>query len=257
MNRKEVYAYWNRRGHEVGYTPHTIRRSVLYVWKTNVVYALVRQHLPLCGWLLKLDLWNEGLLKDSWFDLQHCPSNDALELVGVDLGKSICHYAKERATRIHVVHADLNYLPFRARAFSFVLDLSTLDHVAPEEVSTIFNEVRRILNGVFLTIFHQEERVQRIMQWYYRLWRHVAHEERGALFRIKYFFNVAWVREGLKRLGFAVLSERPFNVGAWFPFYNSVLKRWGKLADIVNQIELQGFPFSSWLSAYWVIVAHA
>ena len=256
MSRKEIFEYWQQRSVEqaakgVVQIPH----SPLYSWKTKVVQELIYRFLPEKGWFLKCDLWNEGMLEKSWFDLKIPPHKDGLNFVGVDIAKFVCRSAKKNAPSISVVNADLNHLPFRSSVFNFVLDLSTLDHVSEEEVSVILNEIKRILNGMLFTIFHQQKRLQKITALY-RILLNRGKEDLSWWFKISYFFNVDWMRRGLVKLGFKLKLQRPLNIGGWCPFTYLLLKRWRGFTKVMNALESKGFPYSDWMSESWIIIAN-
>jgi hypothetical protein len=257
MNHKEVFEYWQHRSVEqtakgVVCTPH----SPLYSWKTKVVQELICRFLPEKGWFLKCDLWNEAMLEKSWFDLKIPPPKDELNFVGIDIAKFVCRSAKKNAPSISVVNADLNHLPFKSSTFNFVLDLSTLDHVSEEEISIILNEIKRILNGTLFTIFHQQKRLQNITTLYHVLLNRGKKEDLSWWFKISYFFNVNWIRHGLVKLGFKLKLQRPLNIGGWCPFTNLLLKRCRGFKKVMNAFESKGFPYSEWMSEYWIIIAN-
>ena len=260
-SRKEVFAYWQRRSVELAAErAERFADNPLYAWMMKVVQELIYRFLPEKGWFLKCDLWNEGILEDSWFDLRTPPCKYGLNFVGIDIAKPVCRRTKKNAPSISVVNADLNHLPFKSSAFNFVLDLSTLDHVSVDEVCTILNEFRRVLSGTLLTIFHQEKRLHIIKDIYHALWKYVKKEDLSSPFFIDSFLSVDWMRRGLTKLGFRLQFQRPLNIGAWFPFTHSVLKRCARekerFINVMNALECKVFPYSDWLSEYWVIVAN-
>lgn len=256
-SRKEEFAYWQRKSVELA-AERAVRvaYSPLHAWKTKVVHGLIHQFLQEKGWFLKCDLWNEAMLEGSWFDLRTPPQKHGLNFVGIDIVKLVCKRAKKNAPSISVVNGDLNHLPFRSSAFNFILDLSTLDHVSVDEVRTILNEFKRVLNGTLLTIFRQEKRLHIVADSYHVLWKCVKKEDLSYVFEISYLFNVDWMRRGLAKLGFRLHFQRPLNIGAWFPFTYRLLRLWRGFTNVMNALECKGFPYSDWLSEYWVIVAN-
>jgi hypothetical protein len=257
MSRKEVVEYWQQRSvRQAAKGVVHIPYSLLYSWKTKVVQELIYHFLPEKGWFLKCDLWNEAMLEGSWFDLKTPPHKNGLNFVGIDVAKFVCRSAKKNAPSISVVNADLNHLPFRSSAFNFVLDLSTLDHFSTEEVCVILNEFNRILNGTLFTIFHLQKRLHTINNLYHILLNHGKKEDLSWKFKISYSFNIDWVRRGLVTLGFRLKFQRPLNIGVWFPFTYRLLKIWRGFIKVINAFESKGFPYSDWMSEYWIIIAN-
>jgi len=119
--------------------------------------GLVKECLPREGLVLKTDLYNE--VKGG---LRH------LDDVGLDEGRTVwleydertCRLARVRSPGLPVVRSDIRALPFRSNSFAGVVDLSTIDHVLPEEMPTVVQGYRRVLmpgGRLILVVWTSEE----------------------------------------------------------------------------------------------------
>jgi len=113
--------------------------------------------------VLKTDLWNECLGGDRDI-LGHLRVGRECRRVAVDRSLAACTGGRARLAGALVVGADIAALPFRTGSFDAVLDLSTLDHVAEDDMPRALGEYRRVLRGggVLLVVFWQRSLLLRL-----------------------------------------------------------------------------------------------
>jgi SAM-dependent methyltransferase len=148
--------------------------------------------------LLKVDLWNEGIAYKTNI-LRKYETNENYCLYGIDISRVVCLRAKSKVSRVQVVQATIENLPFRAGSFDMILDLSTSDHVSEDRALNALQEYGRTLvkDGVMVLVFS--------CMGIGTAMRRVSHKKRDDP-RQPYFFSQRFVRNA-KRL-FNVLDER-------------------------------------------------
>jgi SAM-dependent methyltransferase len=119
--------------------------------------GLVREYLPREGLVLKTDLYNE--VKGGFRHLEGV-GLDEERTVWVEYDQRACRLARVRLPGLPIVRSDIRALPFRCNSFAGVVDLSTIDHVLPEEMPRVFQEYRRVLEPggqLILVVWTSEE----------------------------------------------------------------------------------------------------
>lgn len=104
--------------------------------------GLVKTHLPETGRVLKTDLYNE--VKGGFRHLDGVGLGED-RTVWLEYDERTCRLARVRFPHKPIVRGDIRRLPFKPGCFSGVVDLSTIDHVLPEEMPGVFQEYRRVL----------------------------------------------------------------------------------------------------------------
>lgn len=144
--------------------------------------------------LLKVDLWNEGIMPGRDL-LADCQKNKKINVFGMDFSKVVCSAAKSRLKRVHIAQADIRNMPFANNSFDLLLDISTIDHVPWLQAKKALQEYSRVLgnNGVLVLVF-----------WYdcFAV-RHIRHDRENDL---QYFFQLKEAKAEIKKR-FEVLEE--------------------------------------------------
>jgi SAM-dependent methyltransferase len=134
--------------------------GLAYRWAVEAAMRRVGRDSPR---VLKTDLWNECLAGERDI-VNHLLKAARCRPVAVDVAFSLCVRGRSMTPGVHVVQADVRALPFRARAFDAVLDLSTLDHLPEAEAAAAVGEYGRVLrvDGVLLLVFWQRNVLVRL-----------------------------------------------------------------------------------------------
>lgn len=112
--------------------------------------------------ILKVDLWNEGI--DFERNILKHYVKEKFELYGIDISKKVCSSAHHNQPQIKTSNGSITSLAFKNNSFDVILDLSTSDHLPPENIPCIFEEYSRCLkeNGALTLIF----------DWWGFFWKH-------------------------------------------------------------------------------------
>ena len=112
--------------------------------------------------ILKVDLWNEGIDLQRTILKHYVREN--LDLYGVDISTVTTRKAHEQEPTIKTAVGSITALPFQNEQFDALLDLSTSDHLPPEEIPKTIQEYARCLkqNGGLTLIF----------DWWGFFWKH-------------------------------------------------------------------------------------
>jgi SAM-dependent methyltransferase len=113
--------------------------------------GLVKAYLPGEGLVLKTDLYNE--VKAGFRHLDGV-GLDEDRTVWLEYDERTCRLARIRFPGRMIVRGDIRALPFKTERFAGVVDLSTIDHVLPEEMPNVVREYRRVLDtrGQFILV---------------------------------------------------------------------------------------------------------
>jgi SAM-dependent methyltransferase len=106
--------------------------------------GLVQAYLPKTGLVLKTDLYNE--VKGGFRHLDGV-GLDEDRTVWLEYDERTCRLARIRFPGRMIVRGDIRALPFKAGRFVGVVDLSTIDHVLPEEMPDVAREYQRVLGS--------------------------------------------------------------------------------------------------------------
>jgi ubiquinone/menaquinone biosynthesis C-methylase UbiE len=116
-------------------------------WRAHsdaVNVALLERWLPTeqVECVLKTDLFDEACSTGLYPQL----ASKAQRVVGIDISLSTLHANRLRHTGLHMVHADVRWLPFASEAFDVIVSNSTLDHfTSPNEIVASLCELYRVL----------------------------------------------------------------------------------------------------------------
>jgi len=150
---------------------------------------------------LKTDLWNEGVgtNRDVMGRLEH---DKKLSLFGIDVSAYTCGLAKIRLKDTSIANADLRSLPFKGKSFDAIFDLSTIDHVPPNQIPVVLGEYQRILkeSGLLLMFFWYESMLLKLA-------RRLSKPSKYELPPYRYYLSVEQMRLTLRRTGFSILNE--------------------------------------------------
>lgn len=99
--------------------------------------------------VLKTDAWNElkgalpigGIVPKLWGNCRI-----------VEYKKDVCEGAKEMFPSLDITQGDIRSLPFEDNSFDVILDLSTLDHIPPQDVPVALKEYNRVLDGGYFLL---------------------------------------------------------------------------------------------------------
>lgn len=206
------------------------------------------------SYVLKTDLWNEGVERDRDLAVYVRKASGEATLVGIDISRTVCEYANEaNQSGIEIVRSTLLSAPFQAK-FDFIMDVSTVDHI-PERMRTswIRNESSLLNdNGILMISF--DSRLNLACELFHRLFTRKLYPEWTLL--------PAHVRLQLSREGFKILEEHAiFTLGLffgthrpWFPLSRLLSRR--AFLNIMKRIELsRNSKLLSFLAPQYVIVA--
>jgi len=104
--------------------------------------GLVKEYLPHGGLVLKTDLYNE--VKGGFRHLDGVGLNED-RTVWLEYDERTCRLARVRFPHRMIVQGDIRALPFQSGNFAGVVDLSTIDHVLPDQMPGVLQEYRRVL----------------------------------------------------------------------------------------------------------------
>lgn len=111
--------------------------------------------------ILKTDLWNEGIDLHRTI-LKHYVGKN-LDLYGIDISTHTTIKAHQQEPTIKTATGSITALPFQNEQFDAILDLSTSDHLPPEEIPVAIREYARCLKpGGGLTL---------IFDWWGFFWK--------------------------------------------------------------------------------------
>ncbi len=115
---------------------------------------------------LKVDLWNEGV--DFQRNILKHYDNEHNDLYGMDISFRTCTLAKKHEKNIKVSNSSISALAFKNNSFDILLDMSTSDHVQPNDLKKVFNEYARVLKkeGILILIFDWWGIVWKIYMFY-------------------------------------------------------------------------------------------
>jgi SAM-dependent methyltransferase len=150
---------------------------------------------------LKTDLWNEGI--DIRRDiLTLFDSNRRFSLYATDISEVTCRRAKKRLKNTAVVNADIRRFPFRNESIDIILDLSTIDHVTPDEISKVISEYHRALRDQsLLLLFFWHEGM------FLKLLRKLKPPSDCEVAPYRYYLRIDEMRTLLRSHGFDLLNE--------------------------------------------------
>lgn len=100
-------------------------------------YLISRRYLSSARRPLKTDCFNEASDRPIVTD-------DKTKLV--EYNQDTINQAKEKNPGLDITQGDIRKLPFKDKQFDLILDLSTIDHVAPKDIPTVFDEYSRVLD---------------------------------------------------------------------------------------------------------------
>lgn len=171
--------------------------------------------------MLKTDLWNEGIDSKSGDIFNLLGKMEArTEIVGIDVSQVICNSATKGAgnRELEVACADVRTLPFKDESVAAILDLSTLDHIPTENLSSVVEEYRRILKerGVLILIFDRET-----FRWVSHL-RNIFNRLRGqgsGGYEFWWRLLPGKIKEVLRERRFEILNEFPLGILSTSPIY--------------------------------------
>lgn len=106
--------------------------------------ALVREFLPPTGRILKCDLYNE--VQGGFRHLEGVGLTEE-RTVWLEIDHGTCRRARALFPTRPVVQGDIRALPFPDGCFAGVVDLSTIDHVLPDEMPGVGQEYHRVLGA--------------------------------------------------------------------------------------------------------------
>jgi len=220
----------------------------------ELIRRIVKSRLPHEPWILKTDLWNEGVENGRNILSLVRGASGKSEIVGVDISGNVCGYARrELGDDIEIVRSTLLAPPFCKR-FDLIIDISTVDHI-PKRLRErwISNEASLLKeNGVLLISFDCK----------LNIFCEVFHQ----LFTRRYYpewtLSPVSIRQQLNRYGFQVLEEHAvFILGLflgthrpWFPF-SRLLNRM-RVIEAVKAVELSKCSrLLAFLAPQYVLVA--
>ncbi|HEY49185.1 MAG TPA: methyltransferase domain-containing protein [Dehalococcoidia bacterium] len=203
-------------------------RMVAPYWRLErrlVVESSLTPLIPASGeekvLLLKTDLWNEGI-DDSAGDIHDFLGDIRrfAEVVGIDVSPIICRSAGSRARdeELKVACADVRRLPFRSGTFDAVLDVSTLDHIPPDNIALVIGEYKRVLReGGTLTLIFDSDTF-----WWVSYLRNIFNRLRcQGVGEFQFWCKLSpyWVRRKLSEHGFTIRNEFPLGILSLSPLY--------------------------------------
>ncbi len=112
--------------------------------------------------ILKVDLWNEGIDLQRTILKHYVGTN--LDLYGIDVSTYTAIKAHQQEPAIKIAAGSINSLPFQNEQFDALLDLSTSDHLPPQNIPDIIKEYARcVKQGGGLTL---------IFDWWGFFWKY-------------------------------------------------------------------------------------
>lgn len=93
--------------------------------------------------VLKTDCYNEAVGR---------PIIKGKEATIIEFDPYIIEKALEANPELNIVQGDIRNMPFKDNEFDLILDLSTIDHIPPEDLDRTLKGYARICNGVVFII---------------------------------------------------------------------------------------------------------
>jgi len=235
-----MYEYWNKMIEDKSSVPEYSRfgRIVSPYWKLErrLVVELSLSYLQSTSrnrklLILKSDLWNEGIDSSSGDIHDFLGEWDGtVDTVGIDVSPVICSFAikKMRNEELTIVCADVRQLPFREETFDAIFDVSTIDHIPPNHVSSVLKEYQRtLIKGGILTLIFDSTTF-----WWCRYLRKIFNRvrcERAVNFKLWWQYPPEWIKDQLDDCDFTILGSLRLGILSLSPLFlmirQSVLAR--------------------------------
>jgi SAM-dependent methyltransferase len=157
---------------------------------------------------LKVDLWNEGV--DFQRNILKHYDNDQNELFGIDIAFRTCALAKKHEKNINVSNGSITDIAFKSGSFDILLDMSTSDHVPPEDMQNVLNEYSRVLkkDGVLILIFDWWGLVWYVYMYYLEEIRgHGDYFFKDTKIKSRYIHPIKLMKQATKKSGLKIKDE--------------------------------------------------
>ena len=220
----------------------------------ELIKKILNDYLSAEPKVLKTDLWNEGIETDRNLAKYVHKTSQKAELVGQDISRIICEYAKQKQeNKIEIVRSTLLASPFHEK-FDLILDVSTVDHI-PEKLRRkwILNESNLLKkNGILLISF--DSKLNIFCELFHRLATRKLYPE--------WTLIPSNIRYELVNNGFEILHEHSvFILGLffgthrpWFPLARLLKNR--EFITFIKKIELSKYSkILTFLAPQYVFVA--
>ena len=165
--------------------------------------------------VLKTDLWDEGIDNLMGRLVDFFPSEQKVNLIGIDISPIVCNNAKRRTHRkICVICADVRALPFQLDSIHIILDLSVLDNIPPAQHSMILDKYLQVLkrDGILVLIIETRSFLVN-----FRL-RLQGLRKRLAFQPYRWLLDVDQTRALLRKKGFRTVKEQSIISTVIFPW---------------------------------------
>ena len=106
-----------------------------------------RELQGITGRVFKLDLYNEE--HGDWKSIPALMNYD-VTYIEINLGR--CQNVHTSHPEMKIVQGDIRHLPFKDKAFSVIVDLSTVDHIHPADLAQTIDEYIRVLEGKLIMV---------------------------------------------------------------------------------------------------------
>lgn len=99
------------------------------------------------GRILKTDTYNEIC-----GDYRELPLLYQYDMAYIEVDGKKCESAHKLHPELNIVQGDIRELPFPDNYFSAIVDMSTIDHIHPDDVPTVVAEYNRVLDGRLIMV---------------------------------------------------------------------------------------------------------
>lgn len=99
------------------------------------------------GRILKMDVYNE-----KHTDFRDMPFLRDMDTTYIEYDEASCEYVQQRFPELAIIHGDIRNMPFPDNDFQNIVDMSTIDHIHPEDVLRTLQEYRRVLDGKLIMV---------------------------------------------------------------------------------------------------------
>jgi SAM-dependent methyltransferase len=157
---------------------------------------------------LKVDLWNEGV--DFQRNILKHYDKEENDLYGIDIAFRTCTLAKKHEKNIKISNGTINQFAFKDASFDILLDMSTSDHVPPEDIQKVLDEYCRVLkkDGVLILIFDWWGIVWYIYMYYLEEIRgHGDYFFKDTKIKSRYIHPIKLMKQATEKSGLKIKDE--------------------------------------------------
>ena len=196
---------WNEENIQLsfrGRRTSTFKNSIFVRLYSEVINGVRRDYLGNRKHkVLKTDLWNEGVQPGRALLGKAITGDKDLEepeLFGLDISVQTCKMARKRLSdRVMLVCASITHLPFRAKGFDLITDVSTIDHIPPSYTQRTLTQYGDMLSAGGMLIIIFDSRLNLFSEIYHRLSLRKIYPQ--------WPLSPSWVKRALTSSNFEVL----------------------------------------------------